>query len=407
MKRALTIALLAAAALTGHVGPEALAEQAQPAAAREVDSQRLSGELRRILADADMGGATVGLIFMDLETGEVILEQQADTLLNPASNAKIVTAAAALAILGPEYRFETALYGDQDGTAVDGPLYLRGRGDPTLEISDIWGLAAELRRRGVRVIRGDIVVDATYFDDTTEPPAFDQQPNERSYFRAAGGRGQRQRQRRHGARAPQLTRPGRPAIVVAEPGRLAGARPTTRVTVEEGAPSRSASRPGPTDDGGTEARVWGSPPGRSPRRAPALEDRQPVALRRRLRCPQALESLDIRRPREQIREGEMEPAGTRLLALPPLGAAVGAALASWERTATTSSPRRCCITLGTRRTTAAAPGSESRQRCRSGAIWRRSASRPTAYQLVNGSGLFDANRYTPRQLATVLRAMWQ
>src|SRR6185436_3722254 len=63
-----------------------------------------------------------------------------DDAFNVASNAKLVTAAAALAKLGPEYRFRTALYADERNPAAKprpgipaGDLVLRGGGDPLLD----------------------------------------------------------------------------------------------------------------------------------------------------------------------------------------------------------------------------------------------------------------------------------
>ncbi len=259
MKRAMFVALVIALFLGSHEPPPARAEQARPAEralSADQDWDALRADLRRALDEADLGGATVGVILIDVETGEVILEHEADTQLNPASNAKIVTAAAALSLLGPEYRFETALYGDLRGAAVDGPLYLRGRGDPSLGVENLWALAADLRRRNVRVIRGGIVVDATYFDDDTDPPAFDQQPNERAYFRAPVGAVNVNRNVVTIHVRPS-TSAGRPAVVTPEPeGYLELDNDT--VTVETGAPSITFST---TPDGdGTRARVWGSLP---------------------------------------------------------------------------------------------------------------------------------------------------
>jgi len=196
------------------------------------------------------------VIFIDVETGEVLFEQGANDQLNPASNAKIVTAAAALTLLGPEYCYETAIYGDIQGGAIEGPLVLRGRGDPTLTLEDLWGLAAELRRSGVRTIRGDLIVDATYFDDETEPPAFDQQPAERADFRAPVGGINVNRNA-----VSVYVRPGasvgRPAIVTVEPeGSLDIVNDS--VTVEGGQIEiRLSTRPA---DNGTRARVWGNIP---------------------------------------------------------------------------------------------------------------------------------------------------
>ncbi len=102
--------------------------------------------------------------------------------MNPASNAKLLTAAAALRVLGGEHRFLTGLYGRVDSDAID-ELVLRGDGDPSLRTPDLWAMASELRAAGVRRVRA-IAVDQSFFDEHYVPPAFEQQPGEWAPFRA-------------------------------------------------------------------------------------------------------------------------------------------------------------------------------------------------------------------------------
>ncbi len=128
-------------------------------------------------------GGQVGVAIVDVDSGEVLAAHDEHRPLNPASNAKLFTAAAALAKLGPGHRFETALYGQVKGDRV-GALVLRGHGDPSLATRDLWDMAHDLREAGVRRVDGDILVDQRFFDDNYVPPAFEQQPNEWAYFRA-------------------------------------------------------------------------------------------------------------------------------------------------------------------------------------------------------------------------------
>src|SRR4029077_3565841 len=102
----------------------------------------------------------------------------------PASNAKLYTAACALATLHGDHRYETTLSGRIKGSVVAGSLVLRGYGDPSLRSADLWELAQDLKGRGIRKIEGDVVVDQRFFDEQTTPPAFEQQPNEWAGFRA-------------------------------------------------------------------------------------------------------------------------------------------------------------------------------------------------------------------------------
>jgi D-alanyl-D-alanine carboxypeptidase/D-alanyl-D-alanine-endopeptidase (penicillin-binding protein 4) len=124
-----------------------------------------------------------GIVFVEVPTGRVLASANPELALNPASNAKIFTAATALARLGPGYRFTTSVHGRIEG-GVAAELVLRGHGDPSLRSADLAALARELAALGLRKVAGDLLVDQSRFDDRFVPPAFDQQPNEWAAFRA-------------------------------------------------------------------------------------------------------------------------------------------------------------------------------------------------------------------------------
>lgn len=133
--------------------------------------------------------AKIGVAVVDITTGTELFVHDADKGMSLASNAKVLTAAAALGTLGGGFRWRTALFVDDralDETTgvVTGDLYLRGRGDPTLTANDLRAMATELAARGVRTIRGGLVIEDTYFDGVVDPPHFTEQPKERAYFRA-------------------------------------------------------------------------------------------------------------------------------------------------------------------------------------------------------------------------------
>lgn len=126
--------------------------------------------------------AHAGATVMEVPTGAVLAAFDDRRLVNPASNTKVLTAAAVLDRMGPDYRFTTGLFGHiKDGTV--GGLVLRGNGDPSLETDELFELANALRQQGVHKVDG-ILVDQSYFDDLFVPPAFSQQPNEWAPFRA-------------------------------------------------------------------------------------------------------------------------------------------------------------------------------------------------------------------------------
>ncbi len=131
-----------------------------------------------------LGAASVGIAIVDVDSGRWLAAVNEHIALNPASNAKLYTAGAALAILRGEHRYETTLSGKLSGEAVSGSLGLRGFGDPSLKTADLWAMVQELKGYGIKRIDGDIVVDQEFYDELTTPPAFEQQPNEWASFRA-------------------------------------------------------------------------------------------------------------------------------------------------------------------------------------------------------------------------------
>ena len=99
--------------------------------------------------------------------------------MNPASSIKLVTAYAALELLGPAFQWvtEAQATGALSDGVLEGDLVLKGRGDPKLTLENFWLLLRGLRGRGLREIRGDLVLDRSYFAATDHDPArFDEQP---------------------------------------------------------------------------------------------------------------------------------------------------------------------------------------------------------------------------------------
>ena len=189
---------------------------------------------------------------------------------------------------------------------------------------------------------------------------------------------------------------GRSAIVTAEPsGYLDLVNDTT--TVETGAPSiRFSTQPG---ENGTRARIWGNlPTGHRGLRQRSRIDNP--ALFAGAALAEALQSLGVRF-RGRVRAREMrQPA--RMLAFhrsQPLSSIL------WlvGKNSDNFTAETLLKTMGAQ---GAAPATWERGREAVRGYMESIGIARDSYTLVNGSGLFDANRYSPRQLVTILRSVW-
>lgn len=126
-----------------------------------------------VIAGGTPQGFAISLQVADANTGRILVEKHPDLALTPASTMKVVTTAAALHALGPDFTFVTeALVGDLKGNSA-GVLYLRGGGDPYLVNEQLFKLVGELKERGLAEIRDKIVVDESFF--TPEKPLDEQE----------------------------------------------------------------------------------------------------------------------------------------------------------------------------------------------------------------------------------------
>jgi D-alanyl-D-alanine carboxypeptidase/D-alanyl-D-alanine-endopeptidase (penicillin-binding protein 4) len=143
--------------------------------------QPLARRLECLLDSEPFNRALWGVAIAD-PRHHLVFERNADRLFVPASNVKLVVSAVASALLAPDYRFRTSVYGPGpvDSGVVRGDLVLYGRGDPTLSgryypspLAAFDELADSLKARGVTRVAGDVVGDASYFDSLTAHPSWE------------------------------------------------------------------------------------------------------------------------------------------------------------------------------------------------------------------------------------------
>jgi D-alanyl-D-alanine carboxypeptidase/D-alanyl-D-alanine-endopeptidase (penicillin-binding protein 4) len=153
--------------------------------ARELSAQSLSKRLDRLLDAPPFDRHSWGVAVLDT-TGKLLYQRNATRLFIPASNTKLMVAAAATVLLPPDGTVLTSLYaaGPVDSGLVRGDLVLYGRGDPTMSrrcfdadtlkpgacesdpLRRLRDLAAQLRARGIRTITGNVIGDGSYFEPT-------------------------------------------------------------------------------------------------------------------------------------------------------------------------------------------------------------------------------------------------
>jgi D-alanyl-D-alanine carboxypeptidase/D-alanyl-D-alanine-endopeptidase (penicillin-binding protein 4) len=144
--------------------------------------QQLRQDLESILTSTGNRQGRWAVLAISLDRHDTLLALNPDQLMVPASNMKLLSTAAALHNLGPDFRYRTFLLADgpQVGEVLDGDLVLYGTGDPTLserffpsETAALDTLASRVQSSGVREIRGDLVVDGSFFQGPDLHPEWD------------------------------------------------------------------------------------------------------------------------------------------------------------------------------------------------------------------------------------------
>jgi D-alanyl-D-alanine carboxypeptidase/D-alanyl-D-alanine-endopeptidase (penicillin-binding protein 4) len=133
----------------------------------------LAAQIDTLIDQPRFAAASWGVAVVSLDSGRTLYARHADQLLQPASTAKLFTAAVSLSTLGPDYRIPTRLLasGRSANGRLNGSLILYGMGDPTLGTagSSDWAdqLASQAAARGLRFVHGDLIADDSYFAGPT------------------------------------------------------------------------------------------------------------------------------------------------------------------------------------------------------------------------------------------------
>ncbi|APX13568.1 D-alanyl-D-alanine carboxypeptidase/D-alanyl-D-alanine endopeptidase [Tateyamaria omphalii] len=178
------------AALAGTTATTALAApptaSLRPSARGGDHFKKAIADPQAIITDARLGGRVCYAV-ADARTGTKLEGENAKIGTPPASVAKAITALYALSVLGATHRFTTRVVatGGVSGGVVQGDLVLVGGGDPTLDTNALAALAAALKAKGIREVRGDFKVADGMFPQV---PTIDTgQPDHVGYSPALSG----------------------------------------------------------------------------------------------------------------------------------------------------------------------------------------------------------------------------
>lgn len=165
-------------AVTLSIGASTARAQ-EPASSKTLGSTALPAAVSSALKQAGIPNGAVGAYVQEIGAARPILSFNAQQPMNPASVMKLVTTYAGLELLGPVFTWKTEVYATRSltGDVLEGDLLLRGSGDPKLTLENFWLLLKNLRTRGLREIRGDLVLDRGAFESSeTDSVKFDAEP---------------------------------------------------------------------------------------------------------------------------------------------------------------------------------------------------------------------------------------
>lgn len=174
------------ASLPGLAGANAPLQSLRPMERTAGLGASAGGGVSGLVSRAGLKGEVICAV-ADVDTGLRLEELNGQNSLPPASVAKALTALYALETLGSDYRFETRVLatGPVEGGVLKGDLVLQGGGDPTLSTNHLALLAAAVKAKGIREVRGAFRVDDTALPYVKSIDA--EQPDHVGYSPAVSG----------------------------------------------------------------------------------------------------------------------------------------------------------------------------------------------------------------------------
>ncbi len=129
--------------------------------------KELTRDISRVFKYARMGKAQFSIALYSLDSKEFVYKRNFKQALTPASLTKLFTSYLAFSSLGSEHELATTIWADDTDLSdniIDGNLYFVGTGDALFDKKELDTLFSLIKKRGIKEVKGDVVIDQSYFD---------------------------------------------------------------------------------------------------------------------------------------------------------------------------------------------------------------------------------------------------
>ncbi|MEG4084417.1 D-alanyl-D-alanine carboxypeptidase/D-alanyl-D-alanine endopeptidase [Microcoleus sp. POL10_C6] len=154
--------------------PSAVAAQTS-AVAGDICPGELGAQVDAIANRPEFSRSRWGILIQPLSSTTTLYSRDAQKYFIPASNAKLLTTAAALQKLGEDFRIKTSVYSGENGS-----LYVAGRGDPSIAEAQLKSLAQQLKQRGISQVN-QLIGDDSYFQGSAVNPNWEWEDAQAGY----------------------------------------------------------------------------------------------------------------------------------------------------------------------------------------------------------------------------------
>ncbi len=134
-----------------------------------INQNDIEVNIKQILQKSLPKNSKYSITCFSTSKNEYLLKINSDLILIPASTNKLFTTGVALMSLGPDFAINTELYTEDrdlsDGI-INGNVYLKGYGDPTITTDDLKNLISKLKSLKINSITGNLIIDDSFFEET-------------------------------------------------------------------------------------------------------------------------------------------------------------------------------------------------------------------------------------------------